>query len=120
MSKNLNISFHKIKAHFGKPGNELADNLAKEGWNISPNNIDYKCIPGALMWDSIGPIDRDIRKFGFAYYGSLYIRHVLENRISTCNNVLQHTESKTYNGLRPKTGSNITTLQTSVALTNQA
>ncbi|CAB4402750.1 unnamed protein product [Rhizophagus irregularis] len=44
----------------------MADDLANRGRNIPPIGINPKVIPNSLMtpiWDSIRPIDRDIRTY---------------------------------------------------------
>lgn len=64
--KHLTINFSKIKAHSGDQYNDLADAEAKKGLDVPPITINPKFVPDATMipmWDSLGPIDRDIRKF---------------------------------------------------------
>lgn len=60
--KSINLSLHKVKAHSGDTYNDLADAEATKGLDASPIIINSKStmIP---LWDSIGPIDRDLRKF---------------------------------------------------------
>ncbi|EXX52792.1 hypothetical protein RirG_249950 [Rhizophagus irregularis DAOM 197198w] len=55
-----------FKAHSGDFYNDLADKEAGKGLNVPPITINPKFIPDVAMipmWDCIGPIDRDIRKF---------------------------------------------------------
>lgn len=62
----LNITLHKVRAHSNIYYNDLADVKAKKGLDILPMYINLKFVPDATMspfWDSIGTIDRDIRKF---------------------------------------------------------
>ncbi|CAB5380186.1 unnamed protein product [Rhizophagus irregularis] len=64
--KNLACLLFKVKAHSGDLYNDLADLEAGKGLDASPITINPQFIPdGAMipMWDCIGPIDRDIRKF---------------------------------------------------------
>ncbi|CAB4426572.1 unnamed protein product [Rhizophagus irregularis] len=66
LKKHLTINFSKIKAHSGDQYNDLADAEAKKGLDVPPITINPKFVPDATMipmWDSLGPIDRDIRKF---------------------------------------------------------
>ncbi|PKK69679.1 hypothetical protein RhiirC2_780702 [Rhizophagus irregularis] len=60
--KSINLSLHKVKAHSDVTYNDLADAEATKGLDASPIIINSKStmIP---LWDSIGPIDRDLRKF---------------------------------------------------------
>lgn len=64
--KNLTCLLFKVKAHSGDLYNDLADLEAGKGLDASPITINPQFIPDEAMipiWDCIGPIDRDIRKF---------------------------------------------------------
>ncbi|CAG8720030.1 2974_t:CDS:1, partial [Rhizophagus irregularis] len=64
-----NPVFNKVKAHSNNI--YLADAEAKKGLDVPPIIIDPKFIPDATMspmWDSLGTINKDIRKFTKKYY----------------------------------------------------
>lgn len=55
-----------VEAHSGHQFNGLADTIAKEGCLLAPITINPKCLPTGLMtpmWDNIGTIEKDLRKF---------------------------------------------------------
>lgn len=65
-SKNLKITFHKVKAHSGDQYNDLADEPANSARLLPPIELNSSKFPGTLMtpiWASLGLIDRDIRRF---------------------------------------------------------
>ncbi|CAB4404503.1 unnamed protein product [Rhizophagus irregularis] len=62
-SKNLKITFHKVKAHSGDQYNDLADEPANSACLLPPIELNSSKFSGTLMtpiWASLGPIDRDI------------------------------------------------------------
>ncbi|GET62284.1 hypothetical protein RIR_jg12853.t1 [Rhizophagus irregularis DAOM 181602=DAOM 197198] len=65
-SKNLNVKFHKVKSHSGDTFNDLSDDLTNMARLLPPLEINPTRVFDSLMtptWDSIGPIDWDLRKF---------------------------------------------------------
>ncbi|PKC04161.1 hypothetical protein RhiirA5_422654 [Rhizophagus irregularis] len=65
-NKSLDVTFTKVKAHSGNLFNDLCDDMVKSALTLLPIEINPTRLPGTLMtplWDSIDPIDRDVRKF---------------------------------------------------------
>ncbi|PKC70993.1 hypothetical protein RhiirA1_454063 [Rhizophagus irregularis] len=65
----MGFTWAEVKAHSGDPFNDLCDELAKSSQLLDPIKINVTKLPGSLMtpiWASIGPIDRDVRKFAHA------------------------------------------------------
>jgi hypothetical protein len=66
-NKGLDLTLHKVKAHSNNIYNDMADELAIQGLNIEPINLDIKAhaINSLLLpiWNSMGIIDTNHRKW---------------------------------------------------------
>lgn len=83
--KKLRVTFTKVKSYSNDLYNDMADDLANRGRNRPLIGINPKVIPNSLMmpiWNSIGPVDRGIRK---------YCKNIIEAiTYRTYNKPLQH------------------------------